>query len=48
VALIGEPGRNAHFRKRGVRIEQAFASGPDAEAMDMVADAFADRAVKGA
>lgn len=48
VVLVGEPGCKADFRKRGARIEQAFASGADAEAMDMVANAFANRAAKDA
>ena len=48
MALIGEAGCEADFRKRGVWIEHAFASGADAEAMDMVADAFTNRAAKNA
>ena len=48
MALVGEAGRKADFRKRGVRIEHAFASAADAEAMDMVADAFTNAAVKNA
>ena len=47
-ALIGEAGCEADFRKRGIRIEQAFASGADVEAMDMLANAFADEAAKNA
>lgn len=48
MALIGEAGCIADFCQRRVRIEQAFASGADAEAMDMVANTFTDAAAKNA
>src|SRR5262252_665535 len=48
MALIGEASGVADLGKRGVAIEHAFASGADAQAMDVLADAFADAAAKDA
>lgn len=48
MALIGEAGSTADFRKRGGRIEHAFASGADAKAMNMFANAFTHAAAKNA
>ena len=46
--MIGEAGREAEFGERNVRSEEAFAGGADAQAMDMLADAFANAAEKDA
>jgi len=46
VALIGEAGAATELGERNVRSEHAFASGADAEAMDMLANAFANAAAK--
>ena len=42
--MIGEADGEAELSKRSVRSEHAFASGADAEAMHILADAFADGA----
>jgi len=46
--LIGEAGAAAELGERNVRGEQAFASGANAEAMNVLADAFANAAAKNA
>src|SRR5690349_13381836 len=46
MALIGEAGAKAELGERNVRGKQAFASGADAQAMDMLAYAFANAAAK--
>ena len=46
MALIGEAESEAEFGKRSLRGEHAFAGGADTEAMNVLADAFADAAAK--
>ena len=46
MTLVREAGAEAEFGERNVRIEQAFAGSADAQAMNMLADPFANAAAK--
>src|SRR5262249_44060088 len=48
VALIGEASAKTDFGERSVRREHALARCADAQAMDVLADAFADATAKNA